>query len=176
MKYQIGDEAWWAKFENTETSIECPHCGGTGQVLVTFHDETTVSVECQNCSRGYNPPTGRVVVYDRTAKAELVTISGVELRAGKTPEYRAADGPSSSWIIDENRLFRTREEAMKCAEGLAEQADKEERAKVSLKEKDTRSWAWNATYHRNQIKHAKKEIAYHESKLAVASLKAKEPA
>lgn len=173
-KFQIGDEGWRATFEVRETCVECPDCGGTGRLRITFDDETTVSIECSNCSRGYNPSSGRVVVHDRMPSAELVTVTGIELQAGKPPEYKAAFGPSSSWIIAEDRLFRTEEEAMACANLLAEKADEEERARVFQKEKDSKSWAWNASYHRRQIAHAKKQLAYHESKLAVASVKAKD--
>lgn len=171
--FDIGRELWWARFETTENSVECPDCGGTGRLRVTFHDETTVSVGCQNCDRGYESPNGRVIVHDRQATAELVTISGVDLRQGQRPEYRARYEFNSSWVIDEARLFLTKPGAMECAKLLAAEADLEERERVQKKEKDTESWAWNAAYHRKVIARAKKDIAYHESKLTVASLKAK---
>jgi len=53
-------------------------------------------------------------------------------------------------------------------------ADRAEREKIATKEKDTRTWAWNASYHRRQIKDAKRQLEYHTAKLNVASLKAKE--
>ena len=169
IKYAIGQEVWWATCRIEETSIECPHCGGTGRLRVTFHNETTVSIDCQNCAKGYEPPTGRVRVHNRTPRAIIATIMGIEIRGDGDIEYRI----SESYIIDEDRLFESRDAAMACAETLAADEDRTERERVQKKEKDTRSWAWNATYHRRQIAHAKKEITYHESKLAVASVKAK---
>ncbi len=170
IKYEIGQEVWRATCNREETSVECPDCGGTGRIRVTFHDDTTVSIDCQRCALGYEPPTGRIAVYDRVAKAERVTITGIDVRSGEEPEYRT----NVSYIIDENRLFETREEALACAEKLAEEWDREEREKIAKKEKDTRSWAWNASYHRNCIKRAEREIEHHTAKLNVASLKAKE--
>ena len=175
IRYDIGQEAWRATFGMTETSIICPDCGGGGRLRVTFDDNTTVSIDCANCSRGYEPPRGRVIVHERKPQAEKVTISGFDVRADEV-EYRARAGSSSSWIIDDNQLFDTQEEAMQRAEVLAAEYDREERERISKKEKDTRTWAWNASYHRRAIKRAKTELAYHEGKLAVASLKAKEPA
>ena len=167
-KYAIGQEVWLATFDSEETSIECPDCGGTGRLRVTFHDETTVSIECRNCACGYDPPTGRVRCYDRKPKAPLVTISGVEI-SDRGVEYR-----SRHYILEEGRMFLTEDEALRAAERLAADEDRGERERILRKEKDTRTWAWNASYHRNEIKRAKQSIAYHESKLAVASVKAKE--
>lgn len=57
---------------------------------------------------------------------------------------------------------------------MAAHADTAERARILGKEKGGRSWAWNATHHRREIKTAQERIAYHTSKLAVAALNAKE--
>ncbi len=168
-KFSIGQKVYWARCEQAPTSVECPDCGGCGRIRVTFHDETTVSIDCQNCARGFEKPTGRVVVYDRSPEARLTTITGIEIKQNGSVEYRTND----SYIIDEDRLFTTRDEALTKAAAIAAEMDRAEREKVSRKEKDTRSWAWNASYHRREIKRAKESIAYHESKLAVASLKAK---
>jgi hypothetical protein len=55
----------------------------------------------------------------------------------------------------------------------ARKADQEEREKIGAKEKPTRTWAWNASYHRKEIKRCKESIEYHERKLAAANLKAR---
>lgn len=169
-KYEIGQQLWWPRPGTKPTSVECPHCGGTGRLRVTFHDETTVSVDCQNCSLGYEPPTGRITVYERSPEAQLVEVRGFEVHGDGTVEYRT----SGSYVVKEGDLFETREEALaRCVERNAEM-EREELAKIATKEKDTRSWAWNASYHRNQIKRAQQQIDYHTRKLNVANLKAKE--
>lgn len=40
--------------------------------------------------------------------------------------------------------------------------------------RDHRSWAWRASYHRNEIKRCQKEIERHTARLNVASLKARD--
>lgn len=169
MRYQIGDEAWMASFEGVETSVECPDCGGTGRLRVTFHDDTEVSIGCSACSRGYEPPTGRIQVYTRTAAARKVYITGVRIDGDKT-EWSTSD----SYIVPDEDLFDDEAQCLAAAKEKAAEYDRKDRERVLTKEKDTRSWAWNATYHRREIKRAEQLIAYHSAKLAVASLKAKE--
>lgn len=173
MKYKIGDQVYRLTFESREDSVECPDCGGTGRLRVTFHDETTVSIHCANCAAGYDPPTGRVKCYSRTPEAELATISGVEINGSKI-EYKLYSGLHSYWLVEEDEICTDHADAMKRAQALADKATEEERARIFRKERDTRTWAWNASYHRNQIKDAQKRIEYHTAKLNAASLKAKQ--
>ncbi|KKK65797.1 hypothetical protein LCGC14_2970530, partial [marine sediment metagenome] len=53
MKYKIGQEVWWARFETSESSIECPDCAGKGHIRCIMGDETEVTVDCQNCQVGF---------------------------------------------------------------------------------------------------------------------------
>ena len=157
-----------ASWESSEHYITCPDCGGTGRLRVLFHDDTMVSIECAGCSAGYDPPTGRIKVYDRRASVMQVTITGVEVRDGKT-EWRT----DRSYIVDEADLFETEEGALERAKVRAAEADQEERDRISQKEKPTRTWAWNAHYHRREIKEAERRIEHHKKKLAAANLKAR---
>ena len=81
---------------------------------------------------------------------------------------------SNAWHVSQEDLFDNSEDASAAAIQKCLELDKKDRDKVLRKEKDTRTWAWNASYHRNCIKKAEKDIAYHTDKLNVASLKAKE--
>lgn len=161
-------------WDSQDNFVPCPDCGGTGRLRVTFHDETTVSIDCQNCSVGYASPAGRVRCYDRKPKAEQFLITGVEQNA-KGVRYQS--GSSSCWItLDAAEVFATHDEALAHAKELAAKQDADDRARILTKEKDTRSWAWNASYHRRGIKEAQKQLDYHAAKLNVAALKAKESA
>jgi hypothetical protein len=168
MKYEIGQKLWLASWDSSEDWITCPDCGGTGRLRVTFHDETTVSIECAGCASGYNPPTGYVRVYNRHAKALPVTITGVEVRDGKT-EWRT----DSHYCPDECDLYDNENDCLAGALLKAKKADQEEREKIGAKEKPTRTWSWNATYHRKQIKEAQRNLEYHTKKLAAANLKSR---
>jgi ribosomal protein S27E len=169
MKYEIGQEVWHATFENHQVSVTCPDCGGTGRLRVTFHDETQVSIGCRNCSSGYDKPTGRVEIYEHQPRARLAIITGVEVDGAKV-EWRTSD----SYRVDESALFDNEADCMASAMTKAAAYDQEQRDRVFKKEKDTRTWAWNASYHRKRIKEAQRDIEYHSANLNVAKVKAKE--
>ena len=169
MKYEIGQQVYRATWDTRTAYVICPDCGGTGRLRVTFHDETQVSIECRNCSVGYDPPTGQIKVYERQPRASITSITGCEIEGTKI-DWRTAD----SYRVPEEELFTDYDACMDFARSKAAKADQEERDRINNKEKDTRTWAWNATYHRNQIKEAKRQIEYHSAKLAVAVVKAKE--
>lgn len=175
MKYEIGQAVWIGDFSPlAPTHVTCPDCGGTGRLRVTFHDDTQVSIDCRNCAPGYDAPTGKVVIYQNAARARQAVVTGMEMRDGKTRWH--VDGTSNSYrIVDEEDVFDTEEAALAWAEQKSAAYIKEQRDRISAKEKDTRTWAWNASYHRKQIKEAQRQIEYHSSKLAVAAIKAKEP-
>jgi len=169
MKHQIGEVVWLASWEAQPAYVVCPDCGGTGRLRVTFHDETQVSIECRNCSAGFDPPTGRVKVYDRVPRAVEAKITGAEIDGDKV-EWRT----DQSYRVPEAEIYSNKADALFAAREKARQADREERDRVNQKEKDTRTWAWNASYHRRCIKEAQRQLEYHTAKLAVAVLKAKE--
>ena len=173
-QFKIGDHVWRASFGSTERYVECPDCGGTGRLRVTFHDETTVSIDCQNCSAGYNPPTGRVKLYSRSGEATMHMVAGIEMETDGIRYRLGVPGAGHYYIGEAHNVFATKDEALARAAELAKEADAEAEAAFLRKEKDTRTWAWNASYHRNEIKRHKQQIEYHTRKLTVASLKAKE--
>ena len=173
MKYNVGDSVWHPTWHTTENYVTCPDCGGTGRIRVIFHDDSQVSVECRNCGPGYNPPTGRIKVYDRKPDAQYVIITGMELTS-EDGISKILYNCSNAWHVSQEDLFDNSEDASAAAIQKCLELDKKDRDKVLRKEKDTRTWAWNASYHRNCIKKAEKDIAYHTDKLNVASLKAKE--
>ncbi len=90
LRFNIGDVVWIATWSATQDYVECPDCGGDGRLRVTFHDETTVSIECQACQIGFEPPSGRVRVYSRKPEAICGAITGFELRAGTIDKLAVA--------------------------------------------------------------------------------------
>lgn len=168
MKFQMGQEVWKATHDVEECRVTCPDCGGKGVIRVVMADDSIHSIECSNCKHGIYPPTGYVKYYAREPKVALVRIVGISLRNGKIT-YELDDFHSA----EEPTLSETYEGALEIAQGLAAEHNAAELKRVSTKEKDTRSWSWNASYHRKQIKEAEKQIAYHTSKLNVAALKTK---
>lgn len=169
-KFQISSQAWLATFESSEAYVTCPDCGGTGRIRAILYDDTIVSIPCEGCTRGYDPPTGTVPVYDRTARAELVTVIGLTVETDGKLEYRT----TGRWCVPEEDLFETEAGALEAARAMAARMDEEQRARVSAKEMPLKSWAWHVHYHRDCIRRAEKDIAYHSAKLNAAKVKAKE--
>jgi hypothetical protein len=170
MKYEIGQQVYHATWDTRTAHVVCPDCGGTGRLRVTFHDDTQVSIDCRNCSSGYDKPSGQVQIYERQARANLSTITGCEVDGTKV-EWRL----DTHYRVSEDELFDLYVPCLEYAKAKAAAADKAELEKVNTKQKDTRTWAWNASYHRKCIKDAQKALDYHTAKLNVAALKAKEP-
>lgn len=175
MKYEIGQQVWVATFSPMVPDyVTCPDCGGTGRLRVTFHDETQVSIECKNCSAGFDPPSGHILIYRQSAAAHLATITGVEINGTETRWH--VDGTSGSYrIVDDGAAFDDEPSALALAQKRQAEYEQEQRERVHKKEKEARSWAWNASYHRKCIKEAQRQIEYHSAKLAVAAIKAKQP-
>ncbi len=168
-RFNIGDTVYSASCYWGTTYITCPDCGGEGRLRVIFHDGEEVSIACQNCSRGYEPPTGKMQIYGYIAEANERVITGMEINASRPTEYRAGQ-----YILKEDNLFSSKADAMDKAKEHQIELEKEQQEKINNKEKDTRTWAWNASYHKREIKRQEKSIEYHKACLAVANLKKKE--
>lgn len=172
-RFEIGETVFFATFSaHTSVYVECPDCGGTGRLRVIFHDGEEVSIDCQNCALGYNPPSGRVLVYKNKADVEERVITGMEID-GEEVRYKSRHHEGYYNTLDADRVFNSREEAEVKADELHKEFVAEQEARIFKKEKDAKSWAWNASYHRNQIKDAQKHIEYHTRKLNAANLKVK---
>lgn len=169
-KFKIGDDVYYASFESyCQSKITCQDCFGNKYLTVILGDDSKVTVECTGCRYGYDEPQGYHVIYEAKSCSELVTIERMEIQKDSV-EY----GFKNCYRAKEDRLFKTKEEADLVANILIEKNREEQLQRVKHKEKNTRSWAWNATYHRGRIRQANKDLEYHTAKLDVAKIKAKE--
>ena len=168
-KLKIGDLVYRATFTSQDDSLECPDCGGTGRIRVIFHDDSIASIDCGNCAKGYNPPTGRVTTYRRTPAVSWSNVVGYEV-SGTEIKYKL----HNCYHAGISDIFDNEADALVRAQEMCDAATAEEERRILTKEKDTRSWAWNASYHRREIKDAERRIECNKKKLSVASLKAKE--
>lgn len=170
-KHKLGDKVWYAQNKAVETSVVCPDCFGQKALTVIKGDGSQVSIECAGCQRGYEPPRGYVSYYEHRTSVSYVEINGIEMDSDKT-RYRLSSGHYG----DEAEVFDNKEDAELKARELAERYNKEQLDEINRKEKHSRAWSWNAHYHREGIKKAKRDFAYHTAKLNVAKIKAKEEA
>lgn len=170
-KFAIGDGCWRATWTSRQYPVTCPDCLGSGRLRVIMGDESVVSIECAGCQRGYDAPTGTVLIYERKPRAEAGTVRGMEI-TGEKIEYIVNDG----WRVLEADLFDNEQAALALATIRATEEDKRELDNIQQKEKPTHTWSWNAHYHRREIKDAERRLTYHRSKLEVAARKVRERA
>lgn len=170
-KFNIGDEVYILSHETVEKRIVCPHCNGLKYIRILHFDDSIDYIDCKNCELGYNPPRGYVTYYEQSINIIKTSISRVQFYKNEECfDY----GTFESYHTDEDNIFVNEQVAQEKAKILVEKINQEELDKILKKEKDTKSWAWNATYHRNQIKKLTKDLEYHTSKLDVAKLKSKD--
>lgn len=167
-KFNIGDEVWFACTQHGEAWVVCPDCFGKRFLTVILGDASQVTVDCTGCQVGYDPPMGKIKIYTYTPEIRKITIDGREEHKSEPTEYKYNSYSGGCCSAKEHQLFATEKEANLEAERLVKENKKNQQEQITRKEKPTRSWAWNATYHRNQIKEAERQLAYHKSKLAAA--------
>lgn len=172
-QFQIGDTAYHARAGSRQIWITCPECLGSGRLRVILGDNSEVSIECVCCERGYEGSPGKIQTYDFVSKVEIVIIYGIEssLVNGALRTQYKFDGCYST---EQENLFLTKGEAEDRADALAAEHILEEAKRIGYKEKQHKTWAWNASYHRREIARAQKNIEHHTAKLNVAAKNAKE--
>jgi len=166
-RYKIGDTVWHAHAGTKDKWITCPDCFGKRFLTVTLGDDSQVTIDCTACFSGCDTPRGMVKTYSYEANVRSVVITGMEshMKEGKEQTRYYFD---RCCLADEDQFSDTKEGAEDRAVELATDHAREEEARLAMKHKDTRSWAWNATYHRGCVKRAERELEYHRVKLSAA--------
>lgn len=175
MIFNIGDTVFVARANPVEKQVVCPHCFGKKFLTVILGDGSQVKIDCTGCARGYETPTGSVSYHEFTPYVEQHTITGMDSsQSNGQIEVMYWSGCGG---FEGRRCFATEAEALARAQELLSEHQKEEERRLNqAKTNQDRSWAWNATYHRNELKRAQESVRYHTAKLDVCKSKAKEVA
>lgn len=178
MARQMGDMVWYVRVGTSEEWITCPDCLGRKYLTVIMGDGTEVSIDCEGCHVGYNPPSGAIKKYTHNIPLifHLPIVGMNTMRIGIEYHLGNVDGQSSYYCCMETEVFDTREDAEVRATELMKEQQAEEEARLLRKEKPTKTWSWNATYHRGCIRKMEKDIEYHRKKLSAAMEHAKDKA
>ena len=171
-KYQIGDVVWCGEWKSYRKYEKCPDCGDTRTLKVTLFDGTEYIIPCEGCSRGYEEPSGYVSHSAYHAVARELVVQGMELGCFSDEkdiwQYKLGIEGSCYRQVPEHELFLDEQSALNFAIAKGRQLEIDEAARVLMKEKPARSWAWHVTYHRQEIKRAEKNLVYHTAKLNAA--------
>lgn len=176
--FKIGDVVFWACNEMKKRYVKCPECFGKKYLTVIMGDDSQVTVDCVACGGGvHNGSSGVIETYDYEICVVKKIITGMEVSPVKT-EYKShthCDTVCSSWVtLKEEDIFLTEPEAVARASILKSIQEKEEAERLTQKQDHRRTWSWNAHYHRDCIRRANKDLAYHTAKLEVAKTHVKE--
>lgn len=181
-KYNIGDVVYVGKWEAREFTEPCPDCGGTRKLKVILFDGTEYDIACEGCKRGYDGPYGFVRRTAYKASVSELVIQGVEMGCFSDEKgqwkyrlgYEIGSNICSYQSVKESEIFLDEQAAMQFALAKGRQMEINEASRVMMKEKPTHTWAWHVTYHRREIKRAKRDLEYHSQKLGIAKEKSKE--
>lgn len=123
-RFAIGDVVYVAAVERSVEQLPCPDCLGTKKWTVKSPAGGEYTTACPRCGDTYSlrndMPSLKVECW--VGKANRRVITGMELHAGRTPEYRSEIGQGSSWIVHEDKAWLTEAEAQAVADAQA--ADK----------------------------------------------------
>jgi hypothetical protein len=165
--FNVGDKVWCVSSGTKTVPKLCPDCLGQKALTVILGDGTQVSIDCDCCEHGWQGSSGYIDSYEWTADILPAKVTGMEID-GSSVRYKVDD----RWYVQD--VFATQEQATLYAATLRAEYEKEEAERITAKVKRNKNWAWCVTYHRRGIAAAKKNLAYHEAKLAVAKAKAKD--
>jgi hypothetical protein len=169
MKYKIGDKVWYAQRKAFSKSVVCPDCFGKKYLTVIKGDDSQVTIDCAGCASGYLPPKGYILYWGQEPDVCEKTISKIEFDG-----IKYVYGFDGCYSADEDTFFRKESDALIKAGALCREHEQQELARINMKEKNNRTWSWNASYHRRQIKEAERQIEYHTAKLNAAKKHIKE--
>lgn len=165
--FAIGETVWWIGPGHRREPVTCPECAGTRAHTLTLGNGETVSIACEHCRSGYNPPQGLVWldVYEYAPTPFVcgrIDISGDRIHYSESgPDATAY---SSAYAAD---LFRDRDACLvRCAEKTAEQVALEAGRSAAIAESKRRGLSHSASYWRRQISDAEKVIADARARLS----------
>lgn len=164
--FKIGDKVWVAHTRQIPKYITCPDCFGKKYLTVILGDDSRVTIECSGCSKGFNPARGVIETFEMEPTTEEKVITGLEQRTEKgviRVTYRF-----DCYGYDDDRVHRTKEEAAVAAESLRQERLAEEKARINRKERETKTWAWNVHYYRQQVKNGLEQVKRYSEMLDAA--------
>lgn len=152
--FALGVQVWRAVSEKDEKWEQCPECCGQKFLTLTLGNGAQHTVDCGNCSLGYDPPRGIVRVNDYSFHAEPFTPTRVTGVSGSEVTYTdAPEGANCYTTCCSTNMFATKEEAeVDAAKRNAERAAYLEEMALRNISSKRRDLAWSVSYWRQEVK------------------------
>jgi len=172
-KFNIGETAWLARCSRQPINKTCPTCYGKKEVTLILGNGDHVILPCMGCAPGFEQPRGYVEEYELSSEPEPFTITGIEIQDdGKEQKVTYRKG---CYLADEERLFKTREEAMVKSAEMKAELEKEQKSKAFyIKHDKNKSYSWNAHYHIREAKRHRKDALYHDEMAKICKAKSRD--
>ena len=180
-KYKIGQPVWVARTTRVANKVLCPVCFGKKVVVLILGDDSQVELECDNCSKGFMPPTGHVdgdwQWKARVDEAGVITGVRVDTSKDKTEVlYWFNQGGGCTVGHNEEDLGVTYEETLSIAlEHAIKRQTEENRKAREEKEKPHKSYSWHVGYHLRKAAQASAEYTRHTEKAKFMETKVRKP-
>ena len=176
-QYKVGDVVWWAMIERyKQVTKPCPICFGNKEVTLILGNKEQVILPCNYCRSGYDDPSGTIIEHEWHGVPKQITIDGMEVQInslGEKREYHSGS-PTSHYILTDDDIFDTEEEALKKCEAIKQKVENEERTRAEYIKKDkVKSFSWNAGYHLREATRLEKDAARHREQAKLCKERAK---
>lgn len=163
-EFGLGDTIYLAHRVWTDRYEQCPDCCGKLYLTVILGDDSQVTIPCTTCSRGFDGPTGQVRVYEYAPSVSQGRVTRLEISETKIIYW------CDCQRFDEDRSFRTREEAMQHAVVLTQEQEKDQAETLKKKKQPQHNWARDVTYYKREMKRAKEKFDRYAQKLQYAEV------
>lgn len=121
-KYNLGDQVWYVGHPARVTrQVPCVLCNATGKLTLTNSDKTPTCPDCY----GSREITEVSVAPECPVEMRTIGLVRVERRLGDPPkvEYMAHEtGIGTGFILPEDQLYATEDEAREAARTIAERS------------------------------------------------------
>lgn len=151
--------------------MPCPVCFGKLAVVLILGNGEHVTVECDACGRGFDGPQGWVDDPCPSSRVEKVTIDGLKMDYGTLKV--TANHSTLTMGVD---AFWTEAEAEVVRVALFAKAQVDAANNAHMRHGyATKKLTWTVSYHRAELKKAKRAIDYHTIKLSDALARQRKP-
>ena len=174
-KFNFGDYVYHAYLDASTKWVPCASCSGRGYNTIILDGET-FTIDCEDCKRGWEGSNGNRSGYEFEPGVREGPITSVSKDHFEPYgfEYQVSAGGSSSWVMKEDDVFATKEEALARAGVLKNEREAEEAKRLLQKTKPDKSWVWHVRYHQGEIRRAQETIARATLQLNAAKKHVKE--
>ena len=172
--FALGEQLWWVGNGYREEEIPCPECAGTKALTLIRGNGEQVSLECNYCQLGYDPPRGVVsrIYYDHRPTPftpRRVRVDGDEIT------YSASEPDATCYsVVSARYLYPSQDECQaRCDILNAERTKAEEERALAILASKRQGLAHSVHYWGNLVKDLKKKLEKATARLAVLKEKAK---